>query len=269
MGRLKSRLLSRNHDKKKPITIYSPRNCQELKIPFKGEKVVKIVGKLARKNPPPNNNVTEIDDEKPNIINGVIVQSDFKLALMAPEDLREYAGLTTTVVNCKQRVQMSDAGVQLVRWSLESMFGAITEITDSVEDSDEDAPMPTNDGDSEVDEDMPMPSPRTPVKTEKEDKPTVFRVMDCVTVSCYKSYVELEWEGSVLNDGIADAIFAILLGMESSPAAVKRMHSLHFETKCKLLTPHRIFQATLPLSFSPAARCSYANSPFTAHSFLP
>ena len=32
------------------------------------------------------------------MLSGVLVQNGFKLSLMAPEDLREYAGLTTTTI---------------------------------------------------------------------------------------------------------------------------------------------------------------------------
>lgn len=63
--------------------------------------------------------------QKEQLLTGVLVQNDFKLSLMAPDDLREYAGLTTTVVTCRQKVPMSVAGVGLVRWSLEGMFGAV------------------------------------------------------------------------------------------------------------------------------------------------
>jgi cleavage and polyadenylation specificity factor subunit 3 len=44
MGRLKSALLSKNHEKKEAdrIKIYNPKNCEELKIPFRGEKFAKV-----------------------------------------------------------------------------------------------------------------------------------------------------------------------------------------------------------------------------------
>lgn len=44
MGRLKSALLSKNSDKKDKdkVKIYSPKNCEELRIPFKGDKVAKV-----------------------------------------------------------------------------------------------------------------------------------------------------------------------------------------------------------------------------------
>jgi cleavage and polyadenylation specificity factor subunit 3 len=44
MGRLKSALLSKNHEKKEAdrIKIYNPKNCEELRIPYRGEKFAKV-----------------------------------------------------------------------------------------------------------------------------------------------------------------------------------------------------------------------------------
>lgn len=44
MGRLKSALLSKNSERKEgeKVKIYSPKNCEELRIPFKGDKVAKV-----------------------------------------------------------------------------------------------------------------------------------------------------------------------------------------------------------------------------------
>ena len=51
---------------------------------------------------------------------------------------------------------------------------------------------------------------------------TILLVMGCVFVRCHiNGDVELEWEGNMLNDGIADAVMAVLFTVESSPAAVK------------------------------------------------
>lgn len=50
---------------------------------------------------------------------------------------------------------------------------------------------------------------------------------DCVNVFVKPNgRVEVEWEGNVINDGIADAVLAVLFTVESSPAAVKRK-SIH------------------------------------------
>lgn len=44
MGRLKSALLSKNYEKKEidRFKIYNPKNCEELRIPFRGEKIAKV-----------------------------------------------------------------------------------------------------------------------------------------------------------------------------------------------------------------------------------
>lgn len=155
---------------------------------------------------------------------------------MSPEDLREYAGLTTTVVTCKQRVQMHAAGLDLIRWSMESMFGAVVNMEEDFDDGPDDdnkiTPIPEEDEDEDdYDPERGISiTPPPPANGDENEKSTglsgkMFRVMDAVTVRCRRGYVELEWEGNILNDGVADAVLAILLNLESSPAAVKRRFS--------------------------------------------
>jgi cleavage and polyadenylation specificity factor subunit 3 len=136
MTRFKSKLLSLNSSKPRPIKVYSPANCEELRIPFKREKFAKVVGRLAQI-PPPKllRSITESGDESmedevedERIVSGVLVQNGFNLTLMAPEDLKEYAGLTTTTITFKKRLFCS-AGVELIKWGLEGMFGGIKQIS--------------------------------------------------------------------------------------------------------------------------------------------
>ena len=48
--------------------------------------------------------------------------------------------------------------------------------------------------------------------------------MDSVTVLAKPGgHIEVAWEGNAINDGIADAVLAVLFTVESSPAAVRRM----------------------------------------------
>ena len=47
MMRLKSKLLSLNADKAVKVKVYTPANCDEVRIPFKKDKIAKVVGKLA------------------------------------------------------------------------------------------------------------------------------------------------------------------------------------------------------------------------------
>lgn len=220
MMRLKSKLLSLNSDKAVPAKIFSPANCEELRIPFKADKVAKVVGKLAQIPPPlPYRSKDDIienrdvqDSDEVNLITGVLVQNDFKMSLMAPEDLREYAGLTTTTITCRQHLTLSAAGVDLIRWALEGTFGALKEITVRDEAINGKAQPNGNGahGHEEADEEISRST-------------IAFRVMDCVTIHCRRGgEVEIEWEGNMINDGIADAVLAVLFTVESSPAAVRQ-----------------------------------------------
>ena len=201
--RLKSKLLSLNADKTVKVKVFSPRNCEELRIPFKADKTAKVVGKLASIPPPSEENQTQL-------ITGVLVQNDFKMSLMAPEDLREYAGLTTTTITCKQRMTLSAAGIDLIKWALEGTFGSIEELPESQGKKQNNGDMHMNGSSEEADEEI-------------SNQVTAYLVMGCVTIR-YRNNgeVELEWEGNMLNDGIADAVMAVLFSVESSPAAVKR-----------------------------------------------
>lgn len=207
-ARLRSKLLDLNSRRSGDTKVYSPENGTEVKIPFRKDKLAKVVGKLAQ-NPPP----TTTDEADSRILNGVLVQNGFKLSLMAPEDLREYAGLTTTTILCKQHITLAAAGVDLIKWALESTFGAIEEIALSTLENEKDSKSEPN-GKSEdepADEELPREIPRA------------FLIMGCITLtwSGRKKQILLKWEGNTMNDGIADAVMAVLMTVESSPAAVK------------------------------------------------
>lgn len=252
MMRLKSKLLSLNADKTNKVKVFSPRNCEELKIPFKADKIAKVVGKLASF-PPPSNTV----ESQSQLITGVLVQNDFKMSLMAPEDLREYAGLTTTTITCKQRMTLSAAGIELIKWALEGTFGSIEELPESKSK--------TSNGDTH------MNGSSEYADEEISGQTTAYLVMGCVTVRHSSTGdVELEWEGNMLNDGIADAIMAVLFSVESSPAAVKRkllspvprppanisqnpQASIPTRTRYRLGTPMQISHQTSASSASPCS----------------
>lgn len=216
MLRLKSKLLSLNADKATKTKVFSPANTEELRIPFKVDKTAQVVGKLAQIPPPKT-----LDPDDTQLISGVLVQNDFKMSLMAAEDLREYAGLNTTSIMCKQRITLSAAGIELIRWALEGTFGAVEEIGARKKKK-----MVNGNGEAngngvayhheDADEDM-----------DHSPHPVAYLVMGCVIVRYQNSgEVEVEWEGNMLNDGIADAVLAVLFTVESSPAAVKRKPSV-------------------------------------------
>ncbi|KAJ6111242.1 Endoribonuclease ysh1 [Penicillium sp. IBT 16267x] len=206
MMRLKSKLLSLNADKTVKVKVYTPANCDEVRIPFRKDKIAKVVGKLAQIAPP-----SEQDDSQ--LMAGVLVQNGFDLSLMAPEDLREYAGLTTSTITCKQHLTLSSASMELIKWALESTFGAIEEIgTDSKKTKEANGDSKAYILGEAADEEIPM------------DQAQNFLIMGCVILRYHprSREVELEWEGNMMNDGVADAVMAVLLTVESSPASVKQ-----------------------------------------------
>ncbi|OQE20212.1 hypothetical protein PENFLA_c017G00414 [Penicillium flavigenum] len=208
MMRLKSKLLSLNADKAVKVKVYTPANCDEVRIPFKKDKIAKVVGKLAEVAPPSEN-----DDSQ--LMAGVLVQNGFNLSLMAPDDLQEYAGLTTTTITCKQHITLSSASMDLIRWALEGTFGAIEEVGNSKKtEANGKNDIVTDDTPKQEDADEEIPS----------DETQTFLVMGCVYLRHHSRTreVELEWEGNMMNDGVADAVMAVLLTVESSPASVKQ-----------------------------------------------
>ncbi|KAL4915537.1 cleavage and polyadenylation specifity factor, 73 kDa subunit [Aspergillus aurantiobrunneus] len=232
MMRLKSKLLSLNAEKTVKVKVYTPANCEEVRIPFRKDKIAKVVGKLAQTEPP-----SAQDDGS--LMAGVLVQNGFDLSLMAPDDLREYAGLATTTITCKQHITLSSASMDLIKWALEGTFGAVEEVGTGSEvknESQED----TNDEKQRVkeevaDEEIPM------------EKPQTYLVMGCVIIRYHPRTreVELQWEGNMMNDGVADAVMAVLLTVESSPASVKQSakhkhhhHHHNHDDTLDLLNPH-------------------------------
>lgn len=231
MNRMKSRLLSLQKFK-----VYSPANCEEVRIPFRQDKVARVVGRLASEIQPPvaglpsppgseeeeeEGDETEAKRRKEKedgavVMSGVLVQNDFKLSLMAPQDLKEYAGLTTTTIRCKQRITLGAAGVELIRWALEGTFGTVTIISDPAS-SERNGKDMTNGKTEYADEEV------------ERQSPTVFEVMGgAVRLTCRPGgEIEMEWEGNRNNDSIADAVMAVLLTIESSPAAIKQSSKMH------------------------------------------
>jgi cleavage and polyadenylation specificity factor subunit 3 len=107
---------------------------------------------------------------------------------------------------------LAAAGTELVRWALEGTFGTVTVVSDAHAHTNGMA-----NGKEEADEEIDRP------------QATIFEIMGgAVRLICRADgEVELEWEGNTTNDGIADAVMAVLLTLESSPAAVKQSSKLH------------------------------------------
>lgn len=185
MARLKSALLSKYSSQRDRVKVFNPRNCEELCLYFKGEKIAKVyiysrtgliqvVGSLANKTP-----------HADHILNGVLVQKDFNMSLIAAEDLREFAGLETNVVMQRQTIAFH-GGLPLLKWHLDQMFGGVI------------------------------------LESGNEGRKPMFKVMDAVVVVFESaSQLSINWIGNAMNDTIADAVLAIIISAETSPASLK------------------------------------------------
>lgn len=181
MGRLKSALLSkyaRFKKTKNEVKVYTPKNCEDLRIKLQGIRVAKALGLIAALKPKPAD-----------VLTGVLVSKNFDLHLMKVDDLREFSGLTTTVVKEKQTVRVH-CGRDLIHWHLSQMFGYVEVVTDT-DDSYE------------------------------------LRIMNDIAVTLENDICTVKWPGGLINDTIADSVIAILLSVDSSPASVKLTASSH------------------------------------------
>ncbi|WFD06387.1 endoribonuclease ysh1 [Malassezia vespertilionis] len=117
-------------------------------------------------------------------IDGLLVAKDFSYTVLAPQDLGEFTGLGTNTILQRQRVALR-VGWELVRWHLEGMYGSIQDGVD-------------------------LEGVRT------------LRIMNVVDIKQPHAHeLLLEWVASISNDMVADSAIALLLSIDSSPAAVK------------------------------------------------
>lgn len=225
MSRLKSALNNKFSARKgteQEVKIYNPRNCEELELPFKSIKIAKVVGEIAASTlvpvasevegvpaitsgetnlalVPVNGNSqissTAMIPRDGQIVSGILIEKDFHLSLVEANDLKEYTGLSTSIVTERQSIVVN-AGSSLVRYHLEQMFGNI-ELIDTEDDDEEDT------------------------QDHKESDKLQVKVMDSVTVTHDCNIATIEWQGNLMNDAIADAVLGLLLSVDSSPASVK------------------------------------------------
>ncbi|GAA5863229.1 hypothetical protein JCM3774_000821 [Rhodotorula dairenensis] len=179
MSRLRSALKTKFAERKNDVQIYTPRNVETVRLKFRGERMAKALGSLALTTPAPATPVS-----------GLLVSKDFSYTLLSPADLREFTGLSTSIILQRQRLALS-VSWDLVRWHLQGMYGKIAEGRDA------------------------------------EGVPTM-RIMETVDVKHVdKHALAIEWVGGVTNDMIADSVLAIVLGIDGSPASVKKTTEDH------------------------------------------
>jgi cleavage and polyadenylation specificity factor subunit 3 len=212
MTRFKSKLLSLNANRTTPVRVFSPANCEELRIPFDKPKYARVVGRLAREHQPPK------PGDAPVIISGVMVRNeDHQMSFMAPDDLPEYAGLPITTITERLHLNLG-IGPELIRYGLSGYFGHIEEVPNpSGAGSNGEPKAATNGGEIQVGN-----GSKSHPDIEDKGQVTTFLIMDTVLVYVKPGgLIELVWEGNAMNDSIGDAVVSALTGIAMTPAGVK------------------------------------------------
>ncbi|KAG9294026.1 hypothetical protein G9A89_019364 [Geosiphon pyriformis] len=118
MGRLKSALETKFKDRGDKIEVFSPKNCESVKLKFRGEKMAKTIGKLAAKTPKENQ-----------LFSGIIVSKDFQFNIMDPSELKDFSGIATSAILQKQSIYYR-ASFSLLKYHLEQMYVTLEETID-------------------------------------------------------------------------------------------------------------------------------------------
>ncbi|XP_015790551.1 cleavage and polyadenylation specificity factor 73 [Tetranychus urticae] len=88
MQRLKSALIRDYEDEPSPPAVHNPPNTVGVKLYFRGEKIAKVMGTIAKEQPHPGKQLS-----------GILVKRNFNYHLFDPSDLHKYTDLNKSIVN--------------------------------------------------------------------------------------------------------------------------------------------------------------------------
>lgn len=234
MFRLRDALKAKYKEKQQDVQIYTPSNVRDrLRIQLSGTRIAKVsdircipqqqtdaieeqaIGSLAEHRP-----------KDGSVVSGLLVAKDGSYTLLAPSDLHEYTGLSTTTIRQRQRLNL-DVGWELVRWHVEGMYGSVESGVD-------------NEG---------IPTMR------------VMRTVDLKYTGEHEMCIE--WMGGSSNDMVADSVLALLMGIDTSPASVKsgQFIPLFFNYDDSLTEEHVALYRNYAFPRTPACRSCRRQTP--------
>ncbi|KXJ20960.1 cleavage and polyadenylation specificity factor subunit 3 [Exaiptasia diaphana] len=118
MGRLKAALIREYEDNPElSIVVHNPPNCQSVELYFRGEKMAKVMGQMAREKP-----------QHGKQLSGILIKRGFNYHLIAPDDLQNYTELATSVLTQKQSVAFHGV-FSVLKQCLENLAGRVEDIT--------------------------------------------------------------------------------------------------------------------------------------------
>lgn len=228
-----------NGNERRLLNVHCPRNCEPVDMRFRGEKFIKIVGSMvsdlsrgrnaAGKTYDDATAATTTDNDGCNgdriskdstkcdvsVVKGVLVGKDFEYQLMNKEDLQSYTSSTGGLCSVEleeEQIVRCRAPITLIEWSLSQLYGK-----DSVKRL-----VTGGGGGGGLSYDIVL-----------LDKFTISPIVlsssqaDQKEESKSKAVYEysIRWSGNPMNDIVADSVVMLILGVESSKAAVKVTNS--------------------------------------------
>jgi len=278
MNRLKRGLEQHAAVQERPLTVHTPKNCQVVKLPFRVDKVAKVMGAAAMEMPVEGASVS-----------GLLVRKGFTHTVVQPQDLADCTPLTTSTITQRQLVPTSRPFVE-VRFALEALFEGMEQlrvVTTKVDGPAEQASAPAEEGDVKADGEAAAPSstkPAADAKAADEQPPRqALRVGEWLIVEEGERrpgaapHVVLQWESDPVADMLADSVVAIILQMQDSPIAraetareaALRAEDMEGVRKAELEIVHKLMQAHFgPAQLDEEAGCiafETAGAPCTVH----
>ncbi|KAI3653139.1 hypothetical protein MP228_002564 [Amoeboaphelidium protococcarum] len=175
---------------RRDMKIWSPKNAEAVELYFRGEKMAKAIGSIVAQPP-----------QEGQRMSGILVNKQFQYHLLDSEDLAEFTEVKSTMILQRQCIAYNGT-FSLLQHHLEAAFGRCNSADDNSQES--------------------------PSDHDQSNKPKALRVLDAVEVRQHtQGQLLLEWEGSLLNDILADAVMALIFKIESHPVSVKLTKSDH------------------------------------------
>ena len=201
-----------------PFHVYTPRNCQPVAIHHKGDKVARILGRLAERAVP----------GQP--LSGVLVRKEWGHVMVDPADLGTFTTLKAGSLRQRQLVPCA-AAFPSVRLALEALFEGViymrTEPRSPQRAQPGEEAMPPVKAE-ETEDAAPLAATAGTADAEAGDGVSVG---GHVTVSPGTApgapHVVLEWTSDPIADMVADATLACILQLEGPPQGVTDAEEAH------------------------------------------
>ena len=236
-----------------PFHVYTPRNCQPVAIHHKGDKVARVLGRLAERAVP----------GEP--LSGVLVRKEWGHVMLDPADLGTFTTLKAGSLRQRQLVPCS-APFPSVRLALEALFEGVIYMRTAPRSPPREQAAGEDDMPAvkaETDDAAHRPTSAAAVVTANEGDGTEGdgvsvggHLTVCPGTAPGAPHVVLEWTSDPIADMVADATLACILQLEGPPQGVtdaEVAHAAAVGTPQEAAAQWALFGAILGAQFGEAA----------------